>query len=431
MYKQYLKQALAMLKENKLLSLISILGTALAICMIMVMVITYQMRVKNYSPEDNRDRTMYVRWGGRTFNDKNYGNGYLSLRTVKECLLPMKTPEAVSFFSPCRSQLASLPGGKEKKDCLMLFTDDVFWKVFNFDFISGSPYTHEEVASGIKKAVITETMARRLYGTTDAAGKTVMISYKPYTVSGVVKDVSVIARTAYAEAWLPYSSVNGDMLGDDTWAESITGWFHAVILARSPADFDAIRTEMNNLLAGYNSSLKEYKLSLYNQPDTQLELVIKGVGAIGPDKTKTILQYVLVIVILLLVPAINLSGMTLSQMRNRLSEIGIRKAFGATKGRLLVQILSENMFLTLLGGVGGLLLSYVAIFLMRTWLLSGSFGSISSVFGGTPQLSVSELLNPVIFLYAFLFCLVLNLLSAGIPAYRMSRKNVIDALNEY
>ena len=89
------------------------------------------------------------------------------------------------------------------------------------------------------------------------------------------------------------------------------------------------------------------------------------------------------------------------------------------------------MFLTLLGGVGGLLLSYVAIFLMRTWLLSGSFGSISSVFGGTPQLSVSELLNPVIFLYAFLFCLVLNLLSAGIPAYRMSRKNVIDALNEY
>ena len=46
------------------------------------------------------------------------------------------------------------------------------------------------------------------------------------------------------------------------------------------------------------------------------------------------------------------------------------------------------------------------------------------------MLSVSELLNPVIFLYAFLFCLILNLLSAGIPAYRMSRKVVIEALNE-
>ena len=47
MYKLYFKQALAMLKENKLLSLISILGTALAICMIMVMVITYEVRVNN------------------------------------------------------------------------------------------------------------------------------------------------------------------------------------------------------------------------------------------------------------------------------------------------------------------------------------------------------------------------------------------------
>lgn len=420
-----------MLRDNKLLSLISILGTAMAICMIMVIVITYQLRVKNYSPEDNRDRTLYVRWGGRSFSTENHGNGYLSLRTIKECLLPMKTPEAVSFFSPIRNQLASLPGGKEKKDCLMLFTDDVFWEVFNFDFISGSPYTKAEVASGIKKAVITATMARHLYGTTDAAGQTIMISYKPYTVCGVVKDVSTIARTAYAEVWLPYSSVPTDMLADDTWAESITGWFHAVILARSPADFDAIGQEMNNLLARYNSSLKEYKLSLYDQPDTQLELQIKGLGAVGPDKEKTILQYLLVIAILLLVPAINLSGTTLSQMRNRLSEIGVRKAFGATKGRLLVQILSENMFLTLLGGALGLVFSYIAIYLMRTWLLSNSFGSVASVFGGTPQLSVGELFNPVIFLYAFLFCLLLNLLSAGIPAYRMSQKDVVEALNEY
>ena len=429
MSKIYLKQALAMLKENKLLALISILGTALAICLIMVMVITYQVRVENYSPEDNRDRTMYVRWGGRTYKGEQYGNGYLSLRTVKACFLPLKTPEAVSFISPCRSLLASLPGGKEKKDCLMMFTDDVFWKVFNFEFISGSPYTKEEVSSGIKKVVISESTARRLYGTADAAGKTIMIAYKPYTVGGVVKDISTIAKAAYAEAWIPYTASAAD-LSDDSWAENITGWFQVIILARSASDFDTIRKEISNLQAQYNSSLKDYKLVLYDQPDTQLELEIKGVRAIGPDKTRTIVQYLLIIVILLLVPAINLSGMTLSRMRSRLPEIGIRKAFGATKGRLLVQILSENMFLTLLGGVVGLLFSYIAIFLLRTWLLSNSFGSISSVFGGTPMLSVSELLNPVIFLYAFLFCLILNLLSAGIPAYRMSRKEVVEALNE-
>ena len=43
-----------------------------------------------------------------------------------------------------------------------------------------------------------------------------------------------------------------------------------------------------------------------------------------------VLRYALVITILLLVPAINLSSMTLSRMRKRMSEIGVRKAFGAT-----------------------------------------------------------------------------------------------------
>lgn len=431
MYKLYLKQALAMLKENKLLSLISILGTALAICMIMVMVITYQIRVDNYSPEDNRDRTLYVRWGGRiTTAGEQHGNGYLSLQTIKECIQGMETPEAVAIVSPWRSQLASIPGGREKKECLMLFTDDVFWKIFNFQFVSGAPYTAGDVQSGLKKVVITESLARRLYGTSDAAGKTLMISYKPYTVSGVVRDVSTIARASYAEVWVSYSA---EPFPGDSWAENITGWYQAIILSpsSSAASFHAIRQEMDRQLTRYNASLSNYRLNLYDQPDTHLDWEIKGLGAVGPDKTNTMLQYLLVIVILLLVPAINLSGMTLSQMRNRLSEIGIRKAFGATRNTLLVQILSESMLLTLLGGVAGLFLSYIAVWLMRTWLLGNSFASISSVFGGTPSLAVSELLSPVIFLYAFGFCLLLNLLSAGIPAYRMARKNVIEALNEY
>ena len=54
MIKQYIKQALRMIGENKLLSVISILGTALAICMIMVIVIVWQMRTANYAPEDYR-----------------------------------------------------------------------------------------------------------------------------------------------------------------------------------------------------------------------------------------------------------------------------------------------------------------------------------------------------------------------------------------
>ena len=54
MIKQYIKQALRMIGENKLLSVISILGTALAICMIMVIVLLYVVNTASFKPEVNR-----------------------------------------------------------------------------------------------------------------------------------------------------------------------------------------------------------------------------------------------------------------------------------------------------------------------------------------------------------------------------------------
>ena len=60
MYKIYLKQAWALLKENKLLSGVSIFGTALAICMIMVIVILYVVNTASFKPEVNRGRTCYI-----------------------------------------------------------------------------------------------------------------------------------------------------------------------------------------------------------------------------------------------------------------------------------------------------------------------------------------------------------------------------------
>ena len=60
MIKQYLKQSLVLLQQNRLLSSIAIIGTALAIAMIMCIVLIYQVRTANYEPEINRDRTLSV-----------------------------------------------------------------------------------------------------------------------------------------------------------------------------------------------------------------------------------------------------------------------------------------------------------------------------------------------------------------------------------
>ena len=134
----------------------------------------------------------------------------------------------------------------------------------------------------------------------------------------------------------------------------------------------------------------------------------------------TILQFSIILFILLLVPALNLSGITLSRMRRRMAELGVRRAFGATQGTILWQVLSENMVLTLLGGLLGLAMSYGAMLLLRDWLLVTSLGKTGLSTG---------MFNGAVFIAAFLFCLVLNLFSAGLPAWRMSRLNITDSIN--
>ena len=85
MYKQYIKQAVQMLRENTLVSVISISGTALAIAMVLVMVLVFQIKSTGYAPESNRSRFMYV-WGTevgtKNSNDPEYNRGGMSLSLI-------------------------------------------------------------------------------------------------------------------------------------------------------------------------------------------------------------------------------------------------------------------------------------------------------------------------------------------------------------
>ena len=84
----------------------------------------------------------------------------------------------------------------------------------------------------------------------------------------------------------------------------------------------------------------------------------------GGSVTAVYLMLLFLILLFLLIPALNLSGLNASRMQDRISELGVRKAFGARKNRLLTQILIENLLLMLPGGLVGLLVSYgmVALF---------------------------------------------------------------------
>lgn len=423
MIKQYFKQTVTLLRQNRLLSVIAIIGTALAIAMIMCIVLVFEVKTANYEPEVNRDRTLKVGTSiAQNKADNGWNNGgWISLYTIKECFYPLTTAEAVTAVSSGRIKLASTPGGTTDVKSTVSYTDDAFWKIFSFRFLYGKPFGKEFV-SGEKKAVISRSLARKIFGTDDVVGRTLSLSYVDYTVCGVVADVSVVAEDAYSEVWVPYTTWKG---AERDYSDRLLGSFVCYILAPQKADIEAVQAEAQRNVEKMNTVQKEFKLLLSGAPDTQLMRLARTDYFSEPDVNRLILIYAIAIAVLLLVPAINLSGITLSRMRKRMEEIGIRRAFGATRGELLWQVLAENFVITLIGGVLGLAFSYIAVLGLRDWLLNTS---MSGYYGVDTAVSAGMVVNPLVFVLALLFCLLMNLLSAGIPAYRVSRVHIVDAI---
>ena len=432
MYKVYLKQAMQMLRQNKFFSIIYITGTGLAITMVMILAILYYFRTGNIAPEINRDRMLVIQHGKILNKTEGQGNGSsrLSYPTIKECFYSMQTPEAVTAILPIgeQTEFIQTPGSDEVYNGLVMGTDVAFWKIFQFRFLVGKPYTEEEFTSGIRKAVVSESLARRLFNTSDATGKTFLLNFEEYQVSGVVEDVPSIAQFCYAEMWIPFTNRPSQIQGSK-WCDFILGHMQLYILAKKPGDFDAIRREAEENCRRYSANIPQYNFVLNEQPDTVLRAWLRTDSFASPKFMKLFIQIFSVIFLLLLVPSINLTGMTASRMKKRMEELGIRKAFGAQNRTLLLQILYENLLLTLLGGLIGLLISYGLIFMLKGWLL-GNYDWDGSSLTASIDLSPGMLINPAIFGYTLIFFLILNLMSALVPAWRALRRPIVDALND-
>nr|WP_302830726.1 ABC transporter permease [uncultured Bacteroides sp.] len=424
MIKQYFNQAWAQLRQQPLISAVSIVGTALAIFLIMLVVMMQQVHVVSFAPESNRDRFLHVKW--MSISNKDWGdgtsNGPMSVRTARECFQSLKTPEAVSIYA-CQTESTpvNLPG-QPSTGVDMLQTDDVFWRIFDFSFTAGKPYDKATFDAGIPVAVITESVSRHLFGTTESVGHEFLLNHAPYRVCGVVKDVSTLATTAYGQVWIPFTSTN---FRNDVWSEHM-GMASCIILARDRNDFPAIREEAERRQQEYNTLIGEqgYELIYRNRPYDQEKNALLSGANVEPDVNAARRQRLIIFAILLIVPAINLSSMTQSRLRQRVSEVGVRRAFGSTRMEIMGQIVAENMVVTLFAGVLGLLLSVVFAYLGESMLFAEGFSKSVNA----PLIDASILLHASTFGWALLFCFILNLLSSGIPAWKASRIGIVNAL---
>ena len=435
MQRTYFTQAFTLLKQNRLFSMLYIVGTGLAIAMTVIVAVVYYVKLAPIYPEENRKNTLYLTHV--SFKSEQESRTYqsaLSYRALQEWIYPLKNVVAVSarFSNAMDYYIQPADRSGDFRPALKL-VDPAFFRIYALQFLEGHPFTEADLASGIHTAVISDDLARRLFGTTEGVvGRSFSMDYVNYHVCGVVRGASFLTRQSYAQVYAPYS-IESNYKDPVVSSFPYCGLFNVTFLVKDNAQAKALRAEIKDLTRRVNPQYKgQWQMELWEQPTSHALSVFKDYPAdTSFSSWKVAGRLILWVLVLLVVPSLNLNGLIASRMESRLPEMGVRKSFGASRSALLSQVMWENFFLTLVGGVLGLLVAWIMLYVGREWIfMLFDYWPMDIPEGANLYVSSEMLFAPVVFLIAFLLCLVLNLLSALWPAWMSLRKPIVYSLYE-
>jgi putative ABC transport system permease protein len=242
-------------------------------------------------------------------------------------------------------------GNGKERDIQILGVYPDYLNVRNLVIPSGRFFDAEDEQAHNKVGVITETMAREIYGSPqNAIGKVITLTELPFTIIGTFRErVNTFGETEVTDNTMviPY-----------TVARYFTDTTTVKLIYFSVADSSTVISATDQIRRVIKS--RHRAESVYNVTNLT-ELV-----AIA-DKTANALTMVLLAVaaIVLLVSGIGIMNIMLATVSARIREIGIRKALGATRREILLQFLSEAILISVGGGLIGVVIGLAIPYSVR------------------------------------------------------------------
>jgi putative ABC transport system permease protein len=235
----------------------------------------------------------------------------------------------------------TVPGGKER-DILVLGVSSEYQAVRNLQLLAGRFFDTDDTQSRNKVAMVTRQLAETLYGSADnSIGQSIKLSGLPFTVVGVFRErVETFGQSEISDDTLlmPYT-VARFFTGND-YAKQI--FFSVTDSAEVPRASDQIKQVIQS---------RHRPESVYRVENlTQLLQVAAS--------TANALTAVLLLIsaVTLLVSGVGIMNIMLATVSSRIREIGVRKAVGATKSEIRLQFLAEALFISVIGGIVGIMI---------------------------------------------------------------------------
>ena len=260
------------------------------------------------------------------------------------------------FLSAVALDTMTLTGSDAPKELNVQRVSAAYFRVLGVDATLGRTFTPSEDQVGSdQEVVLSNRIWRSLFGgDPNIIGRNVTLDAKSYTIIGVLPANGEFDRT-WAVMWLPLAFRPADMTRNYHWLSAIARLNPGVTLKQARAQMDAIGARIAAL---YPDSNKGFGVTVNPYIDQ----------VVDPQLRRSLWVLLAAVGTVLLIGCVNLANLTLARGTDREHEIAIRSALGARRLRLIRQVLTENVFLGILGGVAGLALGDALMRGIKLWL---------------------------------------------------------------
>ncbi len=335
----------------------------------------------------------------------------LTLQDAEALIDPAFAP-SVKAVAPQINTWAQIVAGRESIDSEVIGVTPDYATVRNISVADGSFVTPAHISANSEVAVVSASVARELFGARNPIGERIRISGRQFTVVGMLVDSSATFFGFSNQVFVPITTAYYRLSYDRTT--------QGAIIVNS-IDAEAISREAIDDAKLEIASILRLRHRITDRNDFQISTLQELLDTLNQIITVMVIFLGTVAGISLLVGGIGVMNIMLVSVTERTREIGIRKAMGAKRRDIMLQFITEAIFLTTSGGIIGLLISLALSPLINLIVNSiGSEGGASSIQGIA--------FHPDVALLALSVSAIVGLLSGIYPAMRASRMHPIDAL---
>ena len=344
MFRNYLKIAWRNLVKNKVYSALNIAGLAagMAVALLIGLWIYSQYAYDRFLP--GYDQLYQVKLNF-------YHSG--EIRTQSGSALPLiedfrkNYPEVKYASETDWGSQNSLVVGDKKLDPSGLTVGTDFLRLFPYPMLKGNVAS---VFSDPNSIVLTESVAKALFGNQDPINKIIRIDNKNnVTVTGVMKDIPANSTLQFSYL-LPYSyleEMNPDQKKERTHWQNYS--YPEYVELKPGADAAAFENKIKNTFAKYDQT---NKIEVVLQPAKNWRLLS---GFKNGKASEGLIQYVRMFAIIgllvLVIACINFVNLSTARAEKRAREVGVRKSIGSSRTDLIFQFLSESLLITFIAFV--------------------------------------------------------------------------------